>query len=147
MDSGSAALSDTSILDSSVDSVDSVVQKQIERNKLLIEMASSATDTAVATGSNTTPLGNPKLPAQNTLSTDQTQNVSLDDSIDSRNNVTVDILSNKLGGFHVSEPSKPKYLSPADIVQHFNEWNMTRQKDLFDMQRTCLLYTSPSPRD
>jgi hypothetical protein len=136
MDSGSAALSDTSILDSSVDSVDSVVQKQIERNKLLIEMASSATDTAVATGSNTTPLGNPKLPAQNTLSTDQTQNVSLDDSIDSRNNVTVDILSNKLGGFHVSEPSKPKYLSPADIVQHFNEWNMTRQKDLFDMQRT-----------
>ena len=136
MDSGSAALSDTSILDSSVDSVDSVVQKQIERNKLLIEMASSATDTAVATGGNTTPLGNPKLTAQNTLSTDQTQNVSLDDSIDSRSNVTVDILSNKLGGFHVSEPSKPKYLSPADIVQHFNEWNMTRQKDLFDMQRT-----------
>ena len=76
MDSGSAALSDTSILDSSVDSVDSVVQKQIERNKLLIKMASSATDTAVATGSSTTPLGNPKLPAQNTLSTDQTQNVS-----------------------------------------------------------------------
>ncbi len=35
MDSGSAALSDTSILDSSVDSVDSVVQKQIERNKLV----------------------------------------------------------------------------------------------------------------
>ena len=136
MDSGSAALSDTSILDSSVDSVDSVVQKQIERNKLLIEMATSVTDTAVATGSNMTPLGNPKLPAQNTLSTDQTQNVSLDDSIDSRSNVTVDILSNKLGGFHVSEPSKPKYLSPADIVQHFNEWNMTRQKDLFDMQRT-----------
>ncbi len=46
MDSGSAALSDTSILDSSVDSVDSVVQKQIERNKLLIEMATSVTDTA-----------------------------------------------------------------------------------------------------
>ncbi len=65
MDSGSAALSDTSILDSSVDSVDSVVQKQIERNKLLIEMASSATDTALATGGNTTPLGNPKLPVQN----------------------------------------------------------------------------------
>ena len=91
MDSGSAALSDTSILDSSVNSVDSVVQKQIERNKLLIEMATSVTDTAVATGSNTTPLGNPKLLAQNTLSTDQTQNVSLDDSIDSRSNVTVDI--------------------------------------------------------
>ena len=116
MDSGSAALSDTSILDSSVDSVDSVVQKQIERNKLLIEMATSVTDTAVATGGNMTPLGNPKLVAQNTLATDQTQNVSLDDSIDSRSNVTVDILSNKLGGFHVSEPSKPKYLSPADIV-------------------------------
>ncbi len=86
-------LSGPEVLDSSVDSVDSVVQKQIERNKLLIEMASSATDTAVATGGNTTPLGTPKLTAQNTLSTDQTQNVSLDDSIDSRSNVTVDILS------------------------------------------------------
>ncbi len=93
MDSGSAALSDTSILDCSVDSVDSVVQKQIERNKLLIEMATSVTDMAVATGGNMTPLGNPKLVVQNTPSTDQTQNVSLDDSIDSRNNVTVDILS------------------------------------------------------
>jgi hypothetical protein len=34
------------------------------------------------------------------------------------------------------EQSKPKYLSPADIVQHFNECNMTRQKDLFKMQKT-----------
>jgi hypothetical protein len=136
MEIGSAGLSDTSILDSSIDSVDSVVQKQIERNKLLIEMATTATDTTVATGGNKTPLGPPKLATLNTLSTDQTQNVSLDDSIDSRGNVTVDILTNKLSGFHVSEPSKPKYLSPADIVQHFNEWNMTRQKDLFEMQKT-----------
>jgi hypothetical protein len=136
MDIGSAGLSDTSILDSSIDSVDSVVQRQIECNKLLIKMATSVTDTPTVTGRNKTPLGTPKQATLSALATDQTQNVSLDDSIDSRGNVTVDILTNKLGGFHVSEPSKPKYLSPADIVQHFNEWNMTRQKDLFEMQKT-----------
>jgi hypothetical protein len=136
MDIGSVGLSDTSILDSSIDSVDSVVQRQIERSKLLMEMATSVTDTPTVTGGNRTPLGQPKQTPLNTLATDQTQNVSLDDSIDSRGNVTVDILKNKLGGFHVLEPSKPKYSSPADIVQHFNEWNMTRQKDLFEMQKT-----------
>jgi hypothetical protein len=50
MDIGSAGLSDTSILDSSIDSVDSVVQKQIECNKLLIKMATSLTDTPTVTG-------------------------------------------------------------------------------------------------
>ncbi len=114
----------------------SVVQRQIERNKLLIEIATSVTDMPMVTGGNKTPLGPLKQAPLNTLATDQTQNVSLDDSIDSRGNVTVDIITNKLGGFHVSEPSKPKYLSPTDIVQHFNEWNMTRQKDLFEMQKT-----------
>jgi hypothetical protein len=98
MDIGSAVLSDTSILDSSVDSVDSVVQRQIERNKHFIKMATSVADIALATGGNKTPLVTPKLTASNTLSTDQTQNVSLDDSFDSRSNVTVDTLSNKLSG-------------------------------------------------
>jgi hypothetical protein len=55
MDIGSAVLSDTSILDSSIDSVDSVVQRQIERNKLLIEMATSITDTPTVTGGNKNP--------------------------------------------------------------------------------------------
>ncbi len=128
MDIGNAGLSDISNLDSSIDSMDSVVQKQIERNKLLIEMATSATEMPTVTGGNKTPLGPPKQALQNTLSTDQSQNVSLDDSVDSRSNVTVDILTNKLGGFHVSEPSKPKYLSPADIVQHFNELNMKTKR-------------------
>jgi hypothetical protein len=136
MDIGSAGLSDTSILDSSIDSMDSVVQKQIERNKLLIEMATSVTNMPTVTGGNKKKLGPPKQILQNTLATDQNRNVSLDDSVDLRGNVTVDILTNKLGGFHVLEPSKPKYLSPADIVQHFNEWNMTRQKELFEMQKT-----------
>jgi hypothetical protein len=128
MDIINRGLSDTSILDFSFDSVNSVVQKQIECNKLLIEMATSAKDMPMVTGGNKKNLGPPKQTLQNTLNIDQIQNVSLDDSVDSRNNVTVDILRNKLGGFHVSEPSKPKYLSPADIVQHFNELNMTRQK-------------------
>jgi hypothetical protein len=135
MDIGSAGLSDTSILDSSIDSVDSVIQKQIEHNKLLIEMATSIADTPTVTGGNKKTLGPTKQILQNLLTTDQSQNISLDDSVDSRGNVTVDIVTNKLGGFHVSEPSKPKYLSPADIVQHFNKWNMTRQKDLFEMQK------------
>jgi hypothetical protein len=120
MDIGNAGLSDTSILDSSIDSVDCVVQKQIECNKLLIKMATSVTDMPTVTGGNKKNLGPPKQTLQNTLTTDQSKNISLDDSVDSRGNVTVDILTNKLGGFHVSEPSKPKYLSPADIVQHFN---------------------------
>jgi hypothetical protein len=98
MDIGSAGLSDTSILDSSIDSVDSVIQKQIERNKLLIEMATSVMDMPTVTGGNKTPLGPPKQILQNTLTTDQSQNVSLNDSVDSRGNVTVDILTNKLGG-------------------------------------------------
>jgi hypothetical protein len=97
MDIGNAGLSDTSILDSAIDSVDSVVQKQIEHNKLLIDMATSVTDMPMVTGGKKT-LGPPKQILQNTLSTDQSQNVFLDDSVDSRGNVTVDILTNKLGG-------------------------------------------------
>jgi hypothetical protein len=49
MDKDQTALSDTSILDSSIDSVDSVVQKQIERNKLLAEMAAQTPDSRTLT--------------------------------------------------------------------------------------------------
>ncbi len=129
MDIGNVGLSDTSISDSSINSVHSVVQKQLEHDKLLIEMASTA-DTLVATGGNKTPLRPTKQVLQSTLTMDQSQNLLLNDSFELRNDVTVDILTNKMGDFHVSEPSKPKYLSPADIIQHFNELNMIRQKDL-----------------
>jgi hypothetical protein len=57
MDIGNAGLSDTSILESSIDFVDSVVQEQIERNNLLIEMATSATEMPMVTLGNKTPLG------------------------------------------------------------------------------------------
>jgi hypothetical protein len=99
-------------------------------------MATSVTDTPMVTGGNKKTLGPQKQNLQNNLTTDQSQNISLYDSIDWRGNVTDDILSNKLGGFHVLELSKPKYLSLADIVQHFNKWNMTRKKDVFEMQKT-----------
>ena len=121
MDIGNTGLSDCSILDSSIDSVDSVFQKQIEHNKILIKMAISVTDMLMVTGRNKKTLGPPKQILQNTLTADQSQNVSLDDSVDSSCNFTVDILTNKLGGFRVLELSKHKYLSRADIVQHFYE--------------------------
>jgi hypothetical protein len=36
----------------------------------------------------------------------------------------VDMLSDRFRSFLVTEPSKLKYLSPSDIVKHFNELNM-----------------------
>jgi len=136
MDKDQTVLSDTSILDSSIDSVDSVVQKQIERNKRLAKQAANVSDSPPVTGGNKNHLGPPRQSISNTLHTEQFQNDSLDDTVDLQNNISISSLTDKFNGTHVAEPSKPTYLSPTDIVQHFNELNMTRQKDLCQMQKT-----------
>jgi hypothetical protein len=84
-------------------------------------------------------LGPPRQSTSNTLHTEQSQNDLLDDTVDLQNNVFISSLTDKFNGFHVAEPSKLKFLSPEYIVQHFNELNMTRQKDLYEMQKTMRL--------
>jgi hypothetical protein len=133
MDTDQLALTDTTILDS----VDSVVQKQIKCNKLLDKMASqSQLDSPATSGANKVPLGPLRQQGVITLAMEQSQQNSFDNTVDTPNNVSLNSLMDKFNGFHVAEPSKPKYLSPADIVQHFNELNMSHQKDLYEMQKT-----------
>jgi hypothetical protein len=103
-------------------------------------MAAQTSDLPIVTGGNKTPLGPPRQPALNELHMEQSQNDSLDDTIDLRNNVSINSLADKFNGFHIAEPSKPKYLWQADIVQHFSELKMTRQKDLYEMQKTMHLF-------
>jgi hypothetical protein len=73
MDTDPPLLSDTSILDSSIDSVDSVVLHQREHNKLLEAMALNAqnTDVPIGTGANRMPLGSPRQPSTSTSPTNQ----------------------------------------------------------------------------
>jgi hypothetical protein len=109
MDTEPALLSDTSILDSSVDSVDSVVLHQRERNKLLATMALNAqnSDPSVGTGVNRLPLGPPR-PGTSTSPTNQLNQSSVDEITDTLDHVSLNT-HNK--GFQVIQPSKPRYLS------------------------------------
>jgi hypothetical protein len=137
MDTDQPLLSDTSILDSSIDSVDSVVLHQRERNKLLEAMALNAqtTEVPIGTGANKTPLGSPLQLSTSTSPTNQLNQSSVDEITETLDQVSLNTLNK---GFQVIEPSKPRYLS-LDIVQHFNELNMARQRDLNEMLKKCAL--------